>query len=78
MLSNTQFGGWGVRAEGGTPSEPNALCQTGMGEFPAISLGDTVLGDLVTSTWFKPISGRVDQAAGLIFRVLGSSSQPST
>jgi Domain of Unknown Function (DUF1080) len=58
-----------VRAEPGTPSEPNALCQTGMGEFPAIALGDGVLGDLVMSTRFKPISGRVDQAAGLIFRV---------
>jgi hypothetical protein len=69
VLSNTQFGGWGVRAEAGTPSEPNALCQTGMGEFPAIALGDAVLADLVMTTRFKPISGRVDQAAGLIFRV---------
>lgn len=69
VLSTTQFGGWGVRAEAGTPSEANALCQTGMGEFPAIALGDAVLGDLVMSTRFKPISGRVDQAAGLIFRV---------
>jgi hypothetical protein len=69
VLSNTQFGGWGVRAEPGTPSEPNALCQTGMGEFPAIALGEPVLGDLVMSSRFKPTSGRVDQAAGLIFRV---------
>jgi hypothetical protein len=27
------------------------------------------MGDLVMSTRFKPISGRVDQAAGVIFRV---------
>jgi len=69
VLSQTQFGGWGARTETGTPSEPNALCQTGMGEFPAIALGDSVLGDFVMSTQFKPISGRVDQAAGLIFRI---------
>ncbi len=74
VLSNTQFGGWAVRAEAGTPSEPNALCQTRLGEFPAIALGDAVLGDLVMSTRFKPISGRVDQAAGLIFRVQDGSN----
>ena len=27
VLSTIQFGGWGVRAEAGTPSEPNALCR---------------------------------------------------
>ena len=35
----------------------------------AVPEGSEVLGDLVMSTCFKPISGRVDQAAGLIFRV---------
>jgi hypothetical protein len=69
VLSETRFGGWGMRAESDTASAPDALCQTGMGEFPAIALGDAVLGDLVMSTQFKPISGRVDQAAGVIFRV---------
>ena len=69
VLSEIRFGGWGVRAEGDTPSAPNALCQTGMAEFPAVALGSAVLGDLVMSTRFKPISGQVDQAAGLIFRI---------
>ena len=45
-----------------------------MGEFPAIALGEAVLGDLVMSSRFKPISGRVDQAAGLIFRVQDSAN----
>src|SRR6266498_5403247 len=58
-----------VRAEAGAPSTPNALCQTGVGEFPAIALSDVVLDDLVMTSRFKPVSGRVDQAAGLIFRV---------
>ena len=68
-LSETRFGGWIVRAEADAPSPPNALCQTDVGEFPAIALGDAVLRDLLMTTRFKPISGRVDQAAGLIFRV---------
>src|SRR5207253_42395 len=64
------FGGtWRVRAEAGTPSAPNALCQTGTAEFPAIQLGDGVYTDLTVSVRFKPISGQEDQAGGLIFRV---------
>jgi hypothetical protein len=31
-------GNWAVRAEAGAPSPPNALCQTGAAEFPALSL----------------------------------------
>jgi hypothetical protein len=69
VLSEARFGGWAVRREGDAPSAPNALCQTGMGEYPSMSLGSAVFGDLMMSTRFKPISGRVDQAAGLIFRV---------
>ena len=62
-------GNWAIRAEDGAPSPPNALCQTASAEFPALSLGEAVLTDLVLSARFKPISGRSDQAAGLIFRV---------
>jgi hypothetical protein len=63
------FGGWSTRNEAGAPSSPNALCQTGIGEFPALALGRTIYANLSMSTRFKPVSGRVDQAAGLIFRV---------
>ncbi len=69
VLSEPRFGGWAVRAEGDAPSAPNALCQTGVSEFPALALSNAVLGDLTMTTRFKPISGRVDQAAGLIFRI---------
>ncbi len=62
-------GEWVVRAEGDAPSSPNALCQVGRAEFPAIALGSTVYGDLSVTVRFKPISGREDQAAGIIFRV---------
>jgi hypothetical protein len=62
-------GQWAVRAEADAPSPPNALCQTGAAEFPALSLDSTQYTDLTLTSRFKPISGREDQAAGLIFRV---------
>jgi hypothetical protein len=69
VLSQPRFGGWAVRAEADAPSPPNALCQTGMAEFPSIALSSTVYTDLIISARFKPISGVVDQAAGLLYRI---------
>ena len=62
-------GQWVVRAEADAPSKPNALCQTGSATFPAIALTSTVYADAIVTVRFKPISGRDDQAAGIIFRV---------
>jgi len=62
-------GQWAVRAETDAPSPPNALRQSGTAQFPAVALGDEVYTDLAMSARFKPISGRDDQAAGLIFRI---------
>jgi len=62
-------GNWAVRAESGTPSPPNALCQTGKVPFPALSLSEKIFADVVVSTSFKPISGEIDRAAGIIFRI---------
>jgi hypothetical protein len=62
-------GTWEVRPESDAPTEPNALCQTGEAEFLAIALSDKEYTDLALTTDFKPISGKEDQAAGLIFRV---------
>ncbi len=67
--SESFAGQWSVRAETDTPSKPNALCQIGNAEFPAIALGPTVYGDFTVTVRFKPISGRQDQAAGIIFRI---------
>ena len=64
------FGGtWEVRAEADAPSPPNALCQTGAAEHPAVRLGEKVYADLVATVRFKAVSGKDDQAAGIIFRV---------
>jgi hypothetical protein len=64
------YGGtWVVRSEGDAPSPPNALCQTGEADFPALRLGGAVYTDLAASVRFRPVSGQDDQAAGIIFRV---------
>ena len=63
-----------MREEPGTPSPPNALCQTGKAEFPAVQLTNAVYADLTLSARFKPISGREDQAGGLIFRIQDQSN----
>ncbi|KAB0670472.1 DUF1080 domain-containing protein [Oryzomonas sagensis] len=66
----TVFAGkWAVRGEPGAPSAPNALCQTGYSDYPALSLGDKVYGDVTIATQFKAISGSGDRAAGIIFRI---------
>lgn len=62
-------GEWVVRPEAGAPSRPNALCQAANAQFPAIVLATTAYADLTATVRFKPISGREDQAAGIIFRV---------
>jgi len=62
-------GTWVVRAEADAPSKPHALCQDGNAEFPAIALGREVYADVTVSMRFKPISGKIDQAGGVIARV---------
>jgi hypothetical protein len=64
MVSGT----WAVRAEADAPSPQNALCETGTAVWPVLLLGDDVYSDLDLSVRFKPIAGREDQAAGLLFR----------
>ena len=61
-------GGWAVRVEAGAPSPPNALCQTGIADYPALTLSNSVYSDLSLSAQVKPISGFIDRAAGLILR----------
>ena len=67
-------GTWSVRSEADAPSGANTLCQSGNAEFPALSLGPAVFKDVTLTTQFKPISGAVDRAAGLIFRVQDSQN----
>jgi len=58
-----------IQADGEAPSPPHVLCQTGTAEFPSIALSGDVYANLVLTTRFKPISGVVDQAACILFRI---------
>jgi hypothetical protein len=62
-------GNWAVRTESDGLNSTNALCQTGYAEYPALSFGDKVYGDVTVTVRFKPLSGKSDRAAGIIFRI---------
>jgi hypothetical protein len=65
-------GMWVVEAQADAPSAPNVLAQTSADatdyRFPVAFTGPPTK-DLRLSVKCKPVSGRVDQACGLIFRV---------
>ena len=66
-------GTWVVRAEPGAPSGANVLAQTDADttddRFPVAFANEPVLKDLELSVRCKPISGKVDQACGMVFRL---------
>ena len=59
---------WAVTQDETSPSKLNVLAQTGEGTFPVCVLKDIALTDGFVETKFKPISGKEDQAGGLIWR----------
>ena len=59
---------WAVEREAGSPSAPNVLKQSGYGTFPWCVLKPTALEDGVVEVRFKPVSGREDQAGGVVWR----------
>lgn len=65
-------GVWVVRKEESTPDRGNVLAQTDADRtsyrFPIAVLNDVSAQDVDISVRFRPLSGRVDQAAGLVWR----------
>jgi hypothetical protein len=59
---------WIVAVDPDAPTQPNVLLQSGSGTFPWCVKRDTVLADGFVEVRFKPISGRGDQAGGLVWR----------
>jgi len=59
---------WTVEADASAPSKPNVLKQSGSGTFPWCVKPDVSLADGYAEVRFKPISGREDQAGGLVWR----------
>ncbi len=59
---------WTVEAESGAPSGANVLKQTGKAPFPwCVKQGTAVANGIVVAK-FKPLSGREDQAGGVVWR----------
>ena len=59
---------WSVEAEPSAPSKPNVLKQAGSGTFPWCVKPDVSLENGYVEVEFKPLSGREDQAGGLVWR----------
>ena len=65
-------GAWSVRKDDASPERGNVLAQTDADStsyrFPVAVLNDIVSTDVEVSVRFRPMSGRVDQAAGVVWR----------
>ncbi len=72
------IGRWAVMKDDSAPSPPNVLAQTSTDptdyRFPLAIADDTNYKDLALSVKFKTISGKVDQGAGLVFRLKGKDN----
>src|SRR5438876_11707063 len=60
---------WTVERDDSAPSKPNVLKQSGQATFPVCIKDDTSLKDGFVEVKFKPVSGKEDQAGGVIWRV---------
>jgi hypothetical protein len=61
-------GSWAVNPDPSAPSAPNVFTQTGQGTFPWAVMEGTNVTDGFVQVKFKAISGKEDQAGGLMWR----------
>ena len=61
-------GQWIVQAEGDNKFLAQVDADSTRARFPVAVLSDIIAADVDLSVRFKPVSGRVDQAAGLVWR----------
>src|SRR5947209_8479079 len=59
---------WEVVADDSAPSKPNVLKQSGEATYPVCIKDDTSVKDGFVQVKFKPISGKEDQAGGVVWR----------
>src|SRR4051812_16772116 len=59
---------WTVEADDSAPSRPNVLKQAGKATFPWCVRDDAEAADGSVEVKFKPISGKEDQAGGVVWR----------
>ena len=71
------LGQWKVEGDGGAPSAPNVLRQSGSyhaGDFPRALVKDLVFADATVAVRCRPEAGSTDQACGLMFRLTDSDN----
>jgi hypothetical protein len=59
---------WTIEKDDSAPSKPNVLKQSGEATYPVCIKNDTNLKDGFVEVKFKPISGKEDQAGGVVWR----------
>jgi Domain of Unknown Function (DUF1080) len=59
---------WTVVQDASAPSKPNVLKQSGQATYPVCLKDDTSIKDGFVEVKFKAISGKEDQAGGLVWR----------
>jgi 3-keto-disaccharide hydrolase len=65
---------WTVEKDATAPSPPNVLKQSGQATYPVSFKNDTNLKDGFVEVKFKPISGKEDQAGGVVWRLKDASN----
>ena len=69
---------WMVKADKSAPSQPNVLAQTSSDKtdyrFPLAIADEGSFKDLDMSVKFKAVSGEVDRAAGMVFRLIDANN----
>ena len=65
---------WTIEKDTTAPSPPNVLKQSGQATYPICLKDDTNLKDGFVEVKFKPISGKEDQAGGVIWRAKDSNN----
>lgn len=59
---------WAISTDASAPSAPNVLAQTGRGSFPWAAREGVSISDGFVEVKFKAISGKEDQAGGVMWR----------
>src|SRR4029453_4524455 len=65
---------WTIEKDDTAPSKPNVLKQSGQATYPVCLKDDTNLKDGFVEVKLKPISGREDQAGGIVWRAKDSKN----
>jgi hypothetical protein len=59
---------WTIEKDDTAPSKPNVLKQSGVATYPVCLKNDTSVKDGFVEVKFKPVSGKEDQAGGVVWR----------